>query len=70
MEFEEFQEQAKSRPLVLVAGVVHDVGAFIKDHPGGVALISSGIGKDMTGAFNGGNSHSLLVTYANYHRCV
>ena len=55
MEFEEFQEQAKTRPLVLVAGVVHDVGAFIKDHPGGVALISSGIGKDMTGAFNGGN---------------
>jgi stearoyl-CoA desaturase (Delta-9 desaturase) len=55
MEFEEFQEQAKTRPLILVAGVVHDVGAFVKEHPGGVALISSGIGKDMTGAFNGGN---------------
>jgi stearoyl-CoA desaturase (Delta-9 desaturase) len=54
MEFEEFEEQAKSRPLILVAGVVHDVGAFIKEHPGGVAMISSGIGKDMTGAFNGG----------------
>lgn len=56
MEFEEFQEQAKTRPLILVAGVVHDVGSFIKEHPGGVALISSGIGKDMTAAFNGGIS--------------
>jgi len=68
MEFEEFQEKAKTRPLVLVAGVVHDVGAFINDHPGGVALISSGIGKDMTGAFNGGvydhsnGAHNLLST--------
>jgi len=68
MEFEEFEEQAKTRPLILVAGVVHDVGAFIKDHPGGVALIRSGIGKDMTGAFNGGvydhsnGAHNLLST--------
>ena len=63
MEFEEFQEQAKTRPLILVAGVVHDVGAFIKHHPGGVALISSGIGKDMTGAFNGGNFPRSLSLY-------
>jgi stearoyl-CoA desaturase (delta-9 desaturase) len=56
MEFEQFKEEAKTRPLILVAGVVHDVSAFIKDHPGGIALISSGIGKDMTGAFNGGIS--------------
>ena len=72
MEFEEFEEKAKSRPLILVAGVVHDVGAFIKEHPGGVALISSGIGKDMTGAFNGGNFNSnfIILTYANSNRRV
>ena len=71
MEFEEFEEQSKTRSLVLVAGVVHDVGAFIKQHPGGVALISSGIGKDMTAAFNGGNLPSLFnETATDIHRCV
>jgi stearoyl-CoA desaturase (delta-9 desaturase) len=51
-----------------VAGVVHDVTDFIKDHPGGKALISSGIGKDATAIFNGGiynhsnAAHNLLST--------
>jgi len=73
MEFEEFEEQSKTRPLILVAGVVHDVGAFIKEHPGGVALISSGIGKDMTAAFNGGNIPILFLieeTAINMNRCL
>jgi stearoyl-CoA desaturase (delta-9 desaturase) len=68
MEFEEFQEQSKTRSLVLVAGIVHDVGAFMKEHPGGVALISSGVGKDITGAFNGGEQ--ALFQYFAYRRCV
>ena len=49
MEYEDFQDQAKNgRGLVAIAGVVHDVSEFIKDHPGGKAMISSGIGKDAT----------------------
>lgn len=69
MEFDDFQEQAKNgRALIAVAGVVHDVGSFIKDHPGGKAMINSGIGKDATGIFNGGvynhsnAAHNLLST--------
>ncbi|KAK9447199.1 uncharacterized protein V1518DRAFT_421614 [Limtongia smithiae] len=68
MSFEEFQEQAKTRALVLIAGVVHDVTNFIEQHPGGQALISSGVGKDATAIFNGGvydhsnAAHNLLAT--------
>lgn len=66
MTFEEFQQASKSRPLILVHGIVHDVGDFVEDHPGGIALIKSGIGKDMTTAFHGGvydhsnAAHNLL----------
>jgi len=68
MEFEEFQEMAKTRALVLIAGVVHDVEHFVDQHPGGKALIQSGIGKDATAVFNGGvydhsnAAHNLLAT--------
>ena len=54
-----------------VAGVVHDVTDFIRDHPSGKAMIKSGIGKDATAMFNGNgygaptaqrpNAHSLAV---------
>jgi len=55
LEWEDYQEQAKNgKGLIAVAGVVHDVSNFIKDHPGGKAMISSGIGKDATAMFNGG----------------
>jgi stearoyl-CoA desaturase (delta-9 desaturase) len=70
MEFEEYQEQARNgRALILVAGVVHDVTSFIKDHPGGKAMINSGIGKDSTAIFNGGvynhsnAAHNLLSNF-------
>ena len=70
MEWDDFKEQAttEGRALVAVAGVVHDVSGFIADHPGGRALISSGIGKDATAMFNGGvynhsnAAHNLLST--------
>ena len=48
--------------------MVHDVTDFIKDHPGGKAMINSGIGKDATAMFNGGiyyhsnAAHNLLST--------
>lgn len=56
------------KPLIAIAGVIHDVTDFIKEHPGGKALISSGIGKDATALFNGGvyqhsnAAHNLLST--------
>lgn len=54
--------------LISIAGVIHDVSSFIKDHPGGKALICSAIGKDATAMFNGGvymhtnAAHNLLST--------
>ena len=69
MEWDDFQDQAKNgRGLIAVAGVVHDVSNFIKEHPGGKAMINSGIGKDATAMFNGGvymhsnAAHNLLST--------
>ncbi|KAF2673471.1 putative stearic acid desaturase [Microthyrium microscopicum] len=70
MEWDDFKEQAQTegRALVAIAGVVHDVSGFIADHPGGKALIQSGVGKDATAMFNGGvynhsnAAHNLLST--------
>ncbi|KAL9638997.1 MAG: hypothetical protein Q9164_001198 [Protoblastenia rupestris] len=69
MEWDDFVDQAKNgRALIAVAGVVHDVSGFIKDHPGGKAMINSGLGKDATAMFNGGvymhsnAAHNLLST--------
>jgi len=69
MEWDDYVEQTKNgRALIAVAGVVHDVSTFVKDHPGGKAMIKSGIGKDATAMFNGGvyyhsnAAHNLLST--------
>ncbi|KUJ14433.1 uncharacterized protein LY89DRAFT_686905 [Mollisia scopiformis] len=59
---------AGGEALIAIAGVIHDVKSFIKDHPGGKALIASAIGKDATAIFNGGvynhtnAAHNLLST--------
>jgi stearoyl-CoA desaturase (delta-9 desaturase) len=69
MEWDDYVDQSKNgRALVAVAGVVHDVSDFINDHPGGKAMIKSGLGKDATAMFNGGvyyhsnAAHNLLST--------
>ena len=69
MEWDDYVDQAKNgRPLVAIAGVIHDVADFISEHPGGKAMISSGIGNDATAKFNGGvynhsnAAHNLLST--------
>lgn len=69
MEWDDYQDEAKNgRGLIAVAGVVHDVTDFISTHPGGKAMIRSGIGKDATAMFNGGvylhsnAAHNLLST--------
>jgi stearoyl-CoA desaturase (delta-9 desaturase) len=61
-------DSQSGKALVAIAGVIHDVTDFIQEHPGGKALISSGIGKDATALFNGGiyqhsnAAHNLLST--------
>lgn len=69
MEWDDYVDQCSNgRGLIAVAGVVHDVTDFINDHPGGKAMIRSGIGKDATAMFNGGvynhsnAAHNLLST--------
>jgi len=65
--WEAFQEQAKTRPLVLVSGFIHDVSSFMDEHPGGIHLIKKNLGKDATTAFFGGvydhsnAAHNLLA---------
>lgn len=44
---------AEGRKLIVVAGLVHDVAPFMMEHPGGIAMINSQVGKDATRAFNG-----------------
>ncbi|KAH9974014.1 delta9-fatty acid desaturase [Lactifluus volemus] len=64
--WQSFQEQSQKRPLVLVAGYIHDVSAFIEEHPGGRHLLVKNIGKDASTAFFGGvydhsnAAHNLL----------
>lgn len=69
MSWDDYVDQAKNgRALVAIAGVVHDVSEFISQHPGGRAMIKSGVGKDATAMFNGGvymhsnAAHNLLST--------
>jgi stearoyl-CoA desaturase (Delta-9 desaturase) len=55
MEWEEFRRKSDNgQSLVVIAGVIHDVGDFMNNHPGGKAMIRSGIGQDATASFNGG----------------
>jgi len=54
MEWDDYVDQCKNgRALICIAGVIHDVSAFLSEHPGGRAMINSGIGKDATAMFNG-----------------
>ena len=48
------QQQASRRPLVLIAGFIHDVEGFLDGHPGGRKLLATHIGQDATTAFFGG----------------
>ncbi|KZS97073.1 delta9-fatty acid desaturase [Sistotremastrum niveocremeum HHB9708] len=65
--WESFQEQAQSRPLVLISGYIHDVSRFMDEHPGGRHLLAKNIGRDATTAFFGGvydhsnAAHNLLA---------
>lgn len=68
MDFEHFSKVAKQEGLILISGIVHNCKQFIKEHPGGQALIRASLGKDATKAFNGhvyahlNAAHNLLAT--------
>ncbi|PMD25479.1 putative acyl-CoA desaturase [Hyaloscypha hepaticicola] len=69
VEWDDFVQRARDgEALVAIGGVIHNVGSFMKDHPGGKALIASAVGKDATSMFNGGvydhtnAAHNLLST--------
>lgn len=63
-----FNEIAKNEGLLIIAGIVHNVKSFMKEHPGGAALIKASLGKDATKAFNGAvyqhsnAAHNLLAS--------
>ena len=65
---EEFNERAKQEGLIIISGIIHNVKNFIKEHPGGQALVRASLGKDATKAFNGAvyahsnAAHNLLAT--------
>ncbi|KAI5957941.1 OLE1 [Candida theae] len=65
---EEFNERAKKEGLIIISGIIHNVKSFIKEHPGGQALIRATLGKDATDAFSGAvyrhsnAAHNILAT--------
>ncbi|KAJ6500907.1 hypothetical protein C8R45DRAFT_1071408 [Mycena sanguinolenta] len=65
--WDSYVEQSSTRPLILIAGFIHDVASFIEEHPGGAHWIVKYIGKDATPAFFGGvydhsnAAHNLLA---------
>lgn len=64
--WETFQEESKTRSLILVSGFIHDVAEFVDGHPGGREYLLCNTGKDMTASFFGGiyahsnAAHNLL----------
>jgi len=65
--WESFLVESKKRPLIVIAGFIHDVADFFDEHPGGRHFLTRYIGKDATTAFFGGvydhsnAAHNLLA---------
>ncbi|KAI9323216.1 stearoyl-CoA desaturase [Dichotomocladium elegans] len=54
--WEEFQNLVlnANKKWIAIEGILYDLKAFAKEHPGGEKCLKSNYGKDMTTAFNGG----------------
>ena len=64
------QAQAKTRPLICIAGFIHDVSDFLDEHPGGRHLLTKHIGRDATTAFFGGvYDHSNAAHNVSFAAC-
>ncbi|KAJ5885196.1 hypothetical protein N7495_009706 [Penicillium taxi] len=49
MEWDEFQQQSRTGyNIIVIKGTVHDVLAFVTEHPGGTAIITGAKLKDAT----------------------
>jgi len=65
--WDSYKEQAEKRPLIVIAGFIHDVSDFLDEHPGGRHFLTKNVGKDATTAFFGGiydhsnAAHNLLA---------
>ncbi|TAQ86880.1 hypothetical protein B7494_g4795 [Chlorociboria aeruginascens] len=67
MSWEAFSCEVKNgQELIVIDGLIYDIGLFVDNHPGGKAVIGRYVGKDATKAFNGGiyahsnAAHNLL----------
>lgn len=66
LSWDDFVLEAKTKPLVVVHGFIHDMSTFMDQHPGGRNYIAAYIGKDASVAFQGGvyehsnAAHNLL----------
>lgn len=73
--WESYLEQAQKRPLIVVAGFIHDVSDFQDEHPGGRHFLVKNYGKDATTAFFGGvydhsnAAHNVCLSHS-FHRDV
>lgn len=54
IDMDDYRQSAKTKPLVLISGIIYDITDFMAKHPGGKSIIRSAIGKDATPMFNGG----------------
>ena len=57
------QEQAASRPLILIAGFIHDVSEFLEEHPGGAKILKRMGGKDASKQFWKYHGDGVLKKY-------
>ncbi|KAJ6598464.1 delta 9-fatty acid desaturase protein [Mycena vulgaris] len=66
MSWDDFEQESKKRPLILVSGFIHDVSSFLEQHPGGATYLTRNSGIDVTAAFFGGTyrhsnaAHNLM----------
>ena len=61
--WETFQEQSKHRPLILIAGFIHDVSEFLEEHPGGAKILKRMGGKDASKQFWKYHGDGVLKKY-------
>ena len=67
IDWTEFRRQIdEGDSLIIIAGLIHEVRDFVKSHPGGEAMIRSGIGKDATAMFNGGLYNRMCLFPLDY----
>eukprot|EP01094_Clydonella_sp_ATCC50884_P018327 TRINITY_DN3376_c0_g1_i1.p1 TRINITY_DN3376_c0_g1~~TRINITY_DN3376_c0_g1_i1.p1 ORF type:complete len:706 (+),score=272.03 TRINITY_DN3376_c0_g1_i1:38-2119(+) len=61
-ELDGYKVRADTPNFMVIDGLVHDVTAFVNEHPGGRAFVQTYAGRDATRAFSGGvYAHSLAA---------